>query len=121
VLTVPDIATQQKAGKVRALAVAGARRSDALPDVPTFREQGYDLEGSGWYAVFAPAGTPKETVDRLSGLIAQATQSPDVRAWIQNGGMEATGTTPAELGAVLEADYAKWGPVIKASGFSSED
>jgi len=118
VMTVPDIAQLQRAGKVRALAVAGAKRSAALPDVPTFKEQGYDLEGSGWYAVFAPAATPKETVDRLSRLVAQATQSPEVRAFIEKGGMEATGTTPAELAAMLKADYDRWGPVIKASGFT---
>ena len=121
VMTVPDIAPLHKSGKLRALAVAGTKRSDALPDVPTFKEQGYDLEGSGWYAMFAPAATPKETLDRLSRLVAQATQTPDVRAWIQKGGMEPTGTSPAELAAILTADYAKWGPVIKASGFTSED
>jgi tripartite-type tricarboxylate transporter receptor subunit TctC len=121
VMTVPDIAQLQRAGKVRALAVAGAKRSEALPDVPTFREQGFDLEGTGWYAVFAPAATPKETVDRLSRLIAQATQSPDLRAWIEKGGMEATGTTPAQLAAIVRADYDRWGPVIKASGFTSAD
>jgi tripartite-type tricarboxylate transporter receptor subunit TctC len=121
VMTVPDIAQLQRAGKVRALAVAGAKRSAALPDVPTFKEQGYDLEGSGWYAVFAPAATPKETVDRLSRLVAQATHSPEVRAFIEKGGMEATGTTPAELATTLKADYDRWGPVIKASGFTSAD
>jgi len=121
VTTVPDIAQLQRAGKVRALAVAGAKRSAALPDVPTFREQGFDLEGTGWYAVFAPAATPKETVDRLSRLIAQAVQSPDLRAWIEKGGMEASGTTPAELAAIVRADYDRWGPVIKASGFTSQD
>jgi tripartite-type tricarboxylate transporter receptor subunit TctC len=121
VMTVPDIAQLQRAGKVRALAVAGAKRSAALPDVPTFKEQGYDLEGSGWYAVFAPAATPKETVDRLSRLVAQAAQSPEVRAFIEKGGMEATGTTPAELAAMLKADHDRWGPVIKASGFTSAD
>jgi len=121
VMTVPDIAQLQRAGKIRALAVAGAKRSAALPDVPTFREQGFDLEGTGWYAVFVPATTPKETVDRLSRLIAQATQSPDLRAWIEKGGMEATGTTPAELAAIVRADYDRWGPVIKASGFTSAD
>jgi len=121
VMTVPDIAQLQRAGKVRALAVAGAKRSEALPDVPTFREQGFDLEGTGWYAVFAPASTPKETVDRLSRLIAQATQTPDLRAWIEKGGMEATGTTPGELAAIVRSDYERWGPVIKASGFTSED
>jgi tripartite-type tricarboxylate transporter receptor subunit TctC len=121
VMTVPDIAQLQRAGKVRALAVAGAKRSEALPDVPTFREQGFDLEGTGWYAVFAPASTPPDVVDRLSKQVAQAVQAPDVRAWIQKGGMEPTGTTPTELAAIVKADYSKWGPVIKASGFTSED
>jgi tripartite-type tricarboxylate transporter receptor subunit TctC len=121
VMTVPDIAQLQRAGKVRALAVAGAKRSAALPDVPTFREQGFDLEGTGWYAVFAPAATPKDTVDRMSRAIAQATRTPDLLAWIEKGGMEATGTTPAELAAIVRADYDRWGPVIKASGFTSED
>jgi tripartite-type tricarboxylate transporter receptor subunit TctC len=121
IMTVPDIAQLQRAGKVRALAVAGAKRSEALPDVPTFREQGFDLEGTGWYAVFAPGSTPPEMVDRLSKQVAQAVQTPDVRAWIQKGGMEPTGTTPAELAAIVKADYSKWGPVIKASGFTSED
>jgi len=121
VLTVPDIAQFQRAGKVRALAVAGTKRSSALPDVPTFREQGFDLEGTGWYAMFAPAGTPPEIVDRLSQQIAHAVQTPEVRGWIEKGGMEATGTTPAELAAIVKADYSKWGPVIKASGFTSQD
>jgi tripartite-type tricarboxylate transporter receptor subunit TctC len=121
VMTVPDIAQLQRAGKVRALAVAGTKRSAALPDVPTFREQGFDLEGTGWYAVFAPASTPKETVDRLSRSIAQAVETPDLRAWIEKGGMEPTGTTPAELAAIVRSDYDRWGPVIKASGFTSED
>ena len=121
VMTVPDIAQLQRAGKVRALAVAGAKRSEALPDVATFREQGFDLEGTGWYAVFAPAATPPDVVDRLAKQIAQAVQTADLRAWIEKGGMEATGTTPAELAAIVKADYGKWGPVIKASGFTSED
>src|SRR5262245_20363095 len=121
VLTVPDIGPLHKAGKLRALAVAGAQRSAALPEVPTFKEQGYDLEGTGWFAAFAPTTTPKETVKRLSRQIALATQTPEVRAFIQKGGMEATGTTPAELAAILKADYDRWGPVIKASGFTSED
>ena len=121
VMTVPDIVPQHAAGKARTLAVAGAKRSPALADVPTFKEQGYDLEGSGWYAVFAPAGTSKDIVDRTSRLVAEATQSAEVRAWILKGGMEPTGTTPAELAAILKADYERWGPVIKASGFSSED
>jgi tripartite-type tricarboxylate transporter receptor subunit TctC len=119
--TIGDISPLHKAGKIRALAVSGAQRSEVLPEVPTFREQGYDLEGNGWYAVFAPAGTPKETIDRLSRAIAQAVQAPDVRGWILKGGLEPTGTTPEALAEIHKADYAKWGAVIRASGFTAED
>ena len=84
--------------------------------MPTFKEQGYDLEGSGWYAVFAPAGTSKDIVDRTSRLVAEATQSAEARAWILKGGMEPTGTTPAELAAILKADYERWGPVDQGIG-----
>ena len=119
--TIGDISPLHRAGRLRALAVSGARRSEAAPDVPTFKEQGYDLEGNGWYAMFAPAGTPRDTVERLSRAIAQAAQAADVRAWMLKGGLEPTGTTAEQLAAIHQADYAKWGSVIKASGFTAED
>jgi len=59
-----DIGTLVKAGKARLLATAGAKRASAFPQVPTFRESGYDLEGEGWYALFAPAKTPRAAIDR---------------------------------------------------------
>jgi len=119
--TIGDISPLHRAGKARALAVSGAKRSEVLPEVPTFREQGYDLEGIGWYAVFAPAGTPKDAVDRLSRAVAHAAQTADVRAWALKGGLEPTGTTPEALAEIHRSDYVKWGAVIKASGFTAED
>jgi tripartite-type tricarboxylate transporter receptor subunit TctC len=118
--TVSDIATQHKAGKLRALATSGARRAKDLADVPTFRELGYAIEGAGWYAAYAPAKTPKESVDRLATAIAAAINSPDVRGKLEALGMEPTGLGPAELGRIHKSDYDKWGPVIKASGFKPE-
>ena len=115
--TVSDVGPQHKAGKVRAVATSGAQRSRHLPDVPTFKELGYDIEGAGWYAAYAPAKTPKEVVDRLSMAIIDALKSPDVREKLDNLGMEPTGFGPAELARIHRADYDKWGPVIKASGF----
>ena len=115
--TVSDVGPQHKAGKVRAVATSGAQRSRHLPDVPTFKELGYDIEGAGWYAAYAPAKTPKEVVDRLSMAIIDALKSPDVREKLDNLGMEPTGFGPAELARIHRADYDKWGPVIRASGF----
>jgi tripartite-type tricarboxylate transporter receptor subunit TctC len=115
--TVSDVGPQHKAGKVRAVATSGALRSRHLPDVPTFKELGYDIEGAGWYAAYAPAKTPKDVVDRLSTAIIEALKSPDVREKLDNLGMEPTGFGPAELARIHRADFDKWGPVIKASGF----
>ena len=118
--TVSDVAAQHQAGKVRALATSGARRARELPDVATFRELGYNIEGGGWYGAYAPAKTPKETVERLGGAIVAAIRSPDVREKLEALGMEPTGLGPAELARIHKADYDKWGPVIKASGFKPE-
>jgi tripartite-type tricarboxylate transporter receptor subunit TctC len=115
--TVADVAPQHKAGKVVAVATSGATRSKHLPDIPTFKELGYDIEGGGWYAAYAPAGTPAPIIDRLSKSIIAALNEPDVRQRLDNYGMEPTGLPPAELARIHRRDYDQWGPVIKASGF----
>ena len=118
--TVSDVAAQHKAAKLRVLATSGAKRARELPQVPTFRELGYAIEGAGWYAAYAPANTPKATVDRLALAIGNAIKSPDVRDKLEALGMEPTGLGPADLADIHKADYNKWGPVIKASGFKPE-
>jgi len=112
-----DGLTAVRSGKARLLAVAGAKRASFAPDVPTFKELGYDLEATAWYALFAPAGTPKDIVDRYARAAIDAVRSPDVKQRLQQMGLEPTGLGPAELARILRADYDKWGPVIKASGF----
>ena len=115
--TVSDVAAQHKSGKVRVLATSGAARARELPDVPTFRELGYAIEGGGWYGAYAPAKTPKETVDRLAAAMVDAIRAPDVREKLEALGMDPTGLGPAELARIHKSDFDKWGPVIKASGF----
>ena len=112
-----DIGTLVKGGKARLLAVAGTKRDPAFPDVPTFRESGYDMVGTGWYGLFAPAGTPAATIDRLSKAAIAAVKDPTISKRMADMGLEPTGHAAAELGRVMKADYEKWGPVIKASGF----
>ncbi len=114
---VADIATLVKSGKARLLATGGKKRSSQFPDVPTFREAGYDIEGESWYALFAPAGSPKEAIDKLSAAAVHAMHTPELRQRVDAMGLEPTGLGPDELAAVLKADYDRWGPVIRASGF----
>ena len=115
--TVSDVSALHKSGKVFAVATSGGTRSKDLIDVPTFKELGYNIEGSGWYAAYAPAGTPPATVDRLSKAIIAGLHSPDVREKLESFGMEVTGLGPEELARIQRHDYDFWGPIIKASGF----
>ena len=85
--------------------------------MPTFKELGYPLEASAWYALFAPAGTPKALVERYAQAAIAAVRSPDLKERLEQLGLEPTGLPPAELARILRADYDKWGPVIRASGF----
>jgi tripartite-type tricarboxylate transporter receptor subunit TctC len=116
-----DIGALARAGKARILATTGAKRSPAFPDVPTFREAGYDIEGSGWYGLFAPAATPGAIVARLSTAAIDAMRAATVRSRLESLGVEPTGLGPRELAAIMKRDYDRWGPVIKASGFKAEN
>ncbi len=120
VLPISDLGTLVQSGKGRILATAGAERSPHYPDVPTFRESGYDIEGSAWYGLFAPAGTPKAIVDTLARAATDAMHRPDLKERIEPLGLEATGLGAAEMATILRADYDKWGPVIRASGFKAD-
>jgi tripartite-type tricarboxylate transporter receptor subunit TctC len=119
--TSADIANQVKAGKLRAVAVSSAKRSPVLPDVPTLREQGYDIEGSAWYAFVGPPGIAADTVRRLNTAIVAAIKAPATAERLRNMGVEPTGTTPEAFAALFKADYERWGAVIKASGFKADD
>jgi tripartite-type tricarboxylate transporter receptor subunit TctC len=116
-----DIGSLARSGGARILATTGARRSPTLPDVPTFRESGYDIRGSGWYALFAPARTPPETRTRLSRAAVDAMHAATVRRRLESLGLEPTGLGARELAATMKRDYERWGPVIKASGFKPEN
>jgi tripartite-type tricarboxylate transporter receptor subunit TctC len=119
-LTVADWGTLVQGGKGRMLAVSSAQRIAPYPDVPTFKESGYDIEGSAWYGLFAPAGTSPAVVDRLARAAIEAVRQPDVRQKLEPLGLEVTGRGPADMAGILRADYDKWGPPIRASGFKAD-
>ncbi|HYK15841.1 MAG TPA: tripartite tricarboxylate transporter substrate binding protein, partial [Burkholderiales bacterium] len=110
----PPYVPQVKAGKIRALAVSPARRSPALPDVPTVAEAGVPGYDSGaWFGLVAPANTPKDLVDKLSREIARILKLPDVSARLADLGAEAVGSTPEQFSAHIKAEIAKWAKVIR--------
>ena len=108
-------ATQQaKAGRVRALAVTGARRSPLIPDVPTAAESGVPgYEATAWHGFLAPAGTPREVIDKLHGEIAAILKTKEVRERLERDGIEAVGSTPEQFGAYIRAEIEKWGKVVR--------
>ena len=105
-----------KAGRLRALAVSGAARGAAFPDVPTVTEAGYrDATYNGWVGFFAPAGTPRDILNKVSADTARALRMPDVAARLPGWGAEAAGTTPDAFAATYRADVARYAKVIKAA------
>jgi tripartite-type tricarboxylate transporter receptor subunit TctC len=116
VATPPSSIPHIKAGKIRALATTGAARAALMPDVPTVAESGYPgYEATNWYAYLAPAGTPKDVLDRLNQEIVQALRAPDVREQLDRQGIEAKPGTPEELTKYMERELATWGKVVKAA------
>lgn len=115
-----DLQSLVQAGKATLLAVAGEKRSPQFPDVPTFREQGYDLVATPWYGLFAPAGTPPAVVQRLAKAAIDSVNDPAIQQRMLDMGVEPTGYGPQKLGQIMKEDYERWGPPIRASGFKPQ-
>ena len=105
-----------KANKLRAVAVTSLKRSAAIPELPTIAETVKGFEASGWYGAFAPAATPKDIIAKLNAEINKLMRLPDVAQRLAGDGVEAASMTPAEFGAYLHSEIAKWGKVVKISG-----
>jgi 2-methylaconitate cis-trans-isomerase PrpF/tripartite-type tricarboxylate transporter receptor subunit TctC len=110
-----------KAGKLRAMAVAGPKRSALLPDVPTMKEAGVEgVEVEQWYGVFAPAKTPKAIVDQLNKALNQVLADKDIEKRIEEHGADVQGSTPAQLGALVKSELAKWKNVVQRAKLTAD-
>jgi tripartite-type tricarboxylate transporter receptor subunit TctC len=108
-------------GRLRALAVTGARRAAAAPDLPTVAESGVpSYEVTAWYGVSAPAKTPRAIIDRLHGEIVRAINAPDLRERLISQGADPIHRTPEEYTAFVQSEIVKWAKVIKAAGIKGD-
>jgi tripartite-type tricarboxylate transporter receptor subunit TctC len=116
-LTVPHV----KSGKLKAIAVGSATRSNALPDLVTIAESGYPgFETVGWAGLMAPAGTPREIVARLNAEVVRILASQELKDRFVAMGAELVSSTPEEFAAYIRSEQAKWGKVIRDVGIKPE-
>jgi tripartite-type tricarboxylate transporter receptor subunit TctC len=101
-------------GKVKILAVFMGKRSALLPDIPTLKEAGIDVEADAWMGLIAPARTPEPAIAKIHDEVVDAIKTPDAREKLATQLMEPVGNSPAEFRAVIEREIARWSPVIKA-------
>jgi tripartite-type tricarboxylate transporter receptor subunit TctC len=115
------VVPQVKSGRLRALAVSGARRLPTLPDLPTISEAGVPgYEASGWFGLLVPAGTPAEIVTRLNREVNRILTLADVRERLLELGAEPASTTPAQFGEFIRGENSKWGRFIQEQGIVIE-
>jgi len=116
----PPLLPHVKAGKLRAIAVAGAKRLQVLPEVGTVAEQGFPgFEATQWYGINAPAKTPAAVIRRLSAEAAKAVRQPAVLERFAADDAEGVGSTPGEYAAFIAAEQARWGDVVKKAGIKA--
>jgi tripartite-type tricarboxylate transporter receptor subunit TctC len=120
VASAAELIEQHKGGGIRILATTGDARLPTLPDIPTLKESGVNIQAPGWFAFYAPAGTPAAVRERLEKEIAAAADMPAIRAKIEALGFQPTDTTAEDLKRVQRAEFDAWGAVVKATGFKPE-
>jgi tripartite-type tricarboxylate transporter receptor subunit TctC len=114
---IPSALPHIKAGKLRALAVTGAKRDPLLPDVPTVAEAGVPGYESGvWFGLAVPAGTPKEEIARIHDAAVKGTKSPEFVKRMTELGYSIIGSTPEQMAEMNKQETARWGPIVRASG-----
>jgi tripartite-type tricarboxylate transporter receptor subunit TctC len=118
--TTPAVLPQAKAGAIRIIALAEAKRDPDMPDVPTIAETVPGVVTATWVGMFAPAGTPRAIIDKLNKAAVDALKQPDVIARLKVQGANAVGSSPAELDQLVKTEYAHWGKIMPSIGIQPE-
>ena len=109
-----------KSGRVRALAVGGAKRSSLLPELPTVKEAGFEFNTEGWYGILAPRGTPPAIITRLHEAAVRALAGPELKGILAKMAVETVGSSPADFARQIRDESAVWAKVIKAAGIKAQ-
>lgn len=109
-----------KSGRVRALAVGGAKRSSLLPELPTVKEAGFEFNTEGWYGILAPRGTPPVIITRLHEATVRALAGPELKGILAKMAVETVGSLPADFARQIRDESAVWAKVIKAAGIKAQ-
>jgi tripartite-type tricarboxylate transporter receptor subunit TctC len=118
---IPAISSHVKSKRLRALANAGTKRADQMPDVPTLKESGVNgVEVVVWYGVLAPAATPRDIVNSLATAIAKVTRSPEMPQRLIDQGAEPVGNTPEQFSKLMHEEVTRWAAVVKVSGAKAD-
>lgn len=116
-VSLPAALPHVKAGKLTALGISASKRSAVAPDVPTIAESGLPgYEAENWYGVLAPAGTPREIVNKLNSEIVKVLRMPEVKERLHSQGFDTLSSTPEEFAAYIKSEIVKWAKVVKDSG-----
>lgn len=113
-----DCLQHYRAGTLKIVAVTSEKRSPFAPEVPTLRENGINLVGDAWYGLWAPAGTPKDLIDKINKATVDLLGKDDIKDRLSKLGLIAAPSTPSELDGMMRAAAAAWGPVIKETGYT---
>jgi tripartite-type tricarboxylate transporter receptor subunit TctC len=120
VLPLGSLLPHAKAGKIKVLGQSGENRSPSLPEAPSFKELGFPmLAVSGWYGLFAPAGTRPDIVDRYNEVVLQALRTPELKERMRGFELDIRELSAQEFLAMVKTDTERWGPIIRASGFTA--
>ena len=118
---IPSSMPHLRSGRVRALAVTTAARSPAAPELPTIADAGFPgAEATSWTGILVPAGTPTPVIAKLHAVFVKALQFQDVVTRLSMDGATPVGNSPAEFGAYIKSELAKWGKVVKTSGATAQ-
>ena len=117
---IPAISGFVKAGRLRPLATTSVKRAVQMPDIPTLKESGYDVDVTVRYGIFAPIATPKDVVNTLAAAIAKAARSPDTRQRLLDNGAEPVGNSPEEFLKIVREEIARYAEVVRVSGAKAD-
>ncbi|MBT2326867.1 twin-arginine translocation pathway signal protein [Variovorax paradoxus] len=120
-MQVGDVVQHVDGGKLRIFGMSGAQRSPILPNVPTFKEMGFDVEVAEWFGLLMPAKAPPGEVAQLNAAVRDALASAEIKDGFRKMSFKPRGESPAEFAKLIRSDYEQWGPIVKATGFTVEE